>query len=76
MIEAVALTPVFLSAVLQCTQRGSSAQNRQLAATILTWRLPKAWPSLAESDRHSVQAALLNCYGTCSEWAVLRVLAE
>mmetsp|Transcript_51630 Transcript_51630/g.95579 ORF Transcript_51630/g.95579 Transcript_51630/m.95579 type:complete len:799 (-) Transcript_51630:54-2450(-) len=75
-VEAVALTPVFLTAVLQCTQRSSNAQNRQMAASILGWRLPKAWPSLGDSDRHSVQAALLSCYGTCSEWAVLRLLGE
>mmetsp|Transcript_63062 Transcript_63062/g.150272 ORF Transcript_63062/g.150272 Transcript_63062/m.150272 type:complete len:800 (+) Transcript_63062:119-2518(+) len=75
-VEAAALNPAFLRAALECTCLASSPQNRQMAATILTWRLPKAWPSLGDSDRSSLQAALLKCFATCSELPVLRVLAE
>eukprot|EP00811_Abedinium_folium_P036088 NODE_882_length_2716_cov_9.715720.p1 GENE.NODE_882_length_2716_cov_9.715720~~NODE_882_length_2716_cov_9.715720.p1 ORF type:complete len:797 (+),score=278.92 NODE_882_length_2716_cov_9.715720:139-2391(+) len=50
--------------------------SRQLAATLLSWRLPKLWPGLPEADRVGVQRALLECFSVCREPPVLRLLGE
>merc|ERR1740129_1849091 len=58
------------------TRLAPTPGSRQLAATILSWRIPKRWPSLSEQECDEVQAALLDCFSTCTEPPVLRSLGE
>merc|ERR550532_2872762 len=68
--------PVFLTALMMRAHQAPALSSRQLAATLLSWRFPRMWPCLGQEDAANAQAALLECYASCSELPVLRALGE
>lgn len=75
-LEAWSQNPNFLTVMMSRTLQASTLHSRQLAASILSWRLPRAWPTLSESDAARLQAGLLECFISCSELPVLKALGE
>ncbi|CAL1171888.1 unnamed protein product [Cladocopium goreaui] len=74
--DAWSQNPNFLTVMMSRTLQASTLHSRQLAASILSWRLPRAWPTLSESDAARLQAGLLECFISCSELPVLKALGE
>ncbi|CAK9063714.1 unnamed protein product, partial [Durusdinium trenchii] len=75
-LEAWCQNPNFLTVLMSRTVQGSTVASRQLAATILSWRLPRAWPTLSDADAGRLQAGLLECFLSCGELPVLKALGE
>ena len=69
-------SPGFLAVLMQRAHRAPAPASRQLAATLLAWRMPKFWPGLAGPDQEAAQAALLGCLSACGEPPGLRALGE
>eukprot|EP00928_Gymnodinium_smaydae_P070282 TRINITY_DN54154_c0_g1_i1.p1 TRINITY_DN54154_c0_g1~~TRINITY_DN54154_c0_g1_i1.p1 ORF type:complete len:816 (+),score=148.55 TRINITY_DN54154_c0_g1_i1:79-2526(+) len=68
--------PTFLLTLMTRAHHAETPGSRQLAATLLSWRVPKLWPALGEEDKVKVQATLLECFSACTEMPVLRALGE
>mmetsp|Transcript_102756 Transcript_102756/g.257694 ORF Transcript_102756/g.257694 Transcript_102756/m.257694 type:complete len:823 (+) Transcript_102756:55-2523(+) len=66
----------FLCTLMSRAHQAPTVGSRQLAATLLSWRVPRFWPGLGNDDRRQVQSALLDCFATCTEAPVLRALGE
>lgn len=75
-LEVFAANPVFLRTLMTRSLCAQAPNSRQLAGTLLAWRLPKLWPELAQEEQRGLQATLLECFGTCTEPPVLRALGE
>lgn len=75
-LEAWCLQPAFFPQLMARSLHAPTPASRQLAATLLTWRLPRLWATLSEPDQRALQAALLECFTMCQEPAVLRALGE
>mmetsp|Transcript_29886 Transcript_29886/g.93421 ORF Transcript_29886/g.93421 Transcript_29886/m.93421 type:complete len:825 (-) Transcript_29886:16-2490(-) len=75
-LDAWSQNPAFLTTLMARAHHAPAPGSRQLAATVLSWRLPKLWRNLAEGDGARLQAALLECYSACLEPPVLRALGE
>eukprot|EP00434_Breviolum_minutum_P019286 symbB.v1.2.016998.t1/scaffold1313.1/size125722/2 len=75
-LEAWCQNPNFLTVMMSRTLQATSLPSRQLAASILSWRLPRAWPTLSETDARRLQAGLLECFLSCNELPVLKALGE
>lgn len=68
--------PALVFALLAQTHGGPSLSSRQLAGTLLAWRLPAVWRALPPEGRASLQSALIEAFSRCEEPPVLRALGE
>jgi len=75
-VEAWSTSSDFLKVLMSRAHLAQAPGSRQLAATLLSWRIPRLWSTLPDSERESVQAALLDCFSKCQEPLVLRALGE
>ncbi|CAK0879392.1 unnamed protein product [Prorocentrum cordatum] len=75
-LDAWSQSPGFLAVLMQRAHRAPAPPSRQLAATLLAWRIPKFWPGLCAPDQEAAQASLLECFSACGEPPVLRALGE
>mmetsp|Transcript_11840 Transcript_11840/g.33452 ORF Transcript_11840/g.33452 Transcript_11840/m.33452 type:complete len:835 (-) Transcript_11840:93-2597(-) len=75
-LDSWSQSPTFLTTLMACAHHAPAPGSRQLAATVLSWRLPKLWRVIPEGDAATLQAAMLECYSACSEPPVLRALGE
>lgn len=51
----------FLRVLMQRSHMAPTPASRQLAATVLSWRIPRLWPNLSDDDRLHVRSSLLDC---------------
>jgi len=75
-LEGWSADPTLLNVLMTRAHLAPTLGCRQLAATILSWRLPQLWPSLSADEKSCVQVTLLECFSKCSEPLVLRSLGE
>lgn len=68
--------PLAIQLLLPRVRLAPTLASRQLAATLLAWRLPIAWGALAPGDRDGLQASLLETFASSDEAPVLRALSE
>jgi len=76
MLDEYSLNAEFIIMLMTRTHAAPALTSRQLAASLLSWRMPRVWKQLGNDDRSRVQGALLTCMATCQEAAVLRILGE
>ncbi|CAE8605278.1 unnamed protein product, partial [Polarella glacialis] len=75
-LETWCQNPSFLAVLMTRAHRAPSPGSRQLAASVLAWRIPRLWHGLAEGDASGFQSTLLECFCSCQELPVLRSLGE
>eukprot|EP00927_Polykrikos_kofoidii_P076282 TRINITY_DN7316_c0_g2_i1.p1 TRINITY_DN7316_c0_g2~~TRINITY_DN7316_c0_g2_i1.p1 ORF type:complete len:827 (-),score=145.02 TRINITY_DN7316_c0_g2_i1:445-2925(-) len=75
-LQECPVTPVLLNTLMDRVLLAPQIGSRQLAATLLSWRLPKLWAELPSPGQHTLQIELLGCFSRCNELPVLRQLGE